>query len=227
MKSAGSAAGGIDPSAARSWAPSARSASPPCQAMPDPASIPASSAASIRVKPMRPAAGSSPPPSNSSIRDCRIGRICSRGKASSRPSGSGSRTGPSANSVRRHPGGHQVEQHGDEVHLLPVDRHAEMQVQPVDAGAFLQPCLQWALGLDQADGEIGGDLHLPAIRPQCRDLLLQHEEPVGVVLRLVVQQEGIGAGRGPGGSVIPAATKPMPSRRATAARSAGASRRNW
>ena len=53
---------------------------------------------------------------------------------------------------------------------------------------------QRAFGLDQADGEIGGDLHLPAIRPQRRDLLLQHEEPVGVVLRLVVQQEGVGAG---------------------------------
>ena len=174
-------------------APSARSASPPCQAMPDPASIPARSAASIRVKPMRPAPGSSPPPSNSSIRDCRIGRICSRGRESSRPSGSGSRTGPLGEFSGATPAAHQVEQHGNEVHLLPVDRYAEMQVQPVDAGAFLQPCLQRALGLNQADGEIGGDLHLPAIRPQRRDLLLQHEEPVGVVLRLVVQQEGVGA----------------------------------
>ena len=75
----------------------------------------------------------------------------------------------------------QIDDRSDEVDRLPVDRHAEMQLQPVDAGAFAQLRLDRAVGADQLEGEVAGHVDLPSGGLQSRQGVVEDLRPGEVV----------------------------------------------
>ena len=126
------------------------------------------------------------------------------GSGRKRPSCSGTRNGSSsvglvqlvrqAEAHRLRRGDHR-HQRGHQVHPLAVHHHAEMQLQPVDAGAFLQRGGQVAVRLGEADREVVGDLDRPAFRAQRRQVVQQHAQPGGAVL-VARQHQVVGPGIG-------------------------------
>ncbi|MFZ9446721.1 MAG: hypothetical protein ACO3CC_00945, partial [Alphaproteobacteria bacterium] len=56
----------------------------------------------------------------------------------------------------------QAQQRGEQVHAPPVDDGAELEVEPVEAGAFAQLEVELALELEQPPGPVGGEGDVPA-----------------------------------------------------------------
>jgi hypothetical protein len=76
---------------------------------------------------------------------------------------------------RREDGRHQI-------NSLAIDQRAKVELEPVDAGAFVKLRRNLAVRLNKADRKIGGDLDLPNGRAKRRHIVLEYVNPSDPVL---------------------------------------------
>jgi hypothetical protein len=116
------------------------------------------------------------------------------GSDSSRPSSSVRTKGLSSSAPSTGLGaGDQPDQRGNQVDLLAVHRHAEVQFQPVDAGASHKFGFDIGIGGQHLHRKVGIDVDRPPGAPQARHLLGDDLQP-GRVGASLAQGEIVGVG---------------------------------